>query len=367
MAAGLFTIAFDMQHAASSRGTSPALRRCRSEEHEYVGDAANALVRVAVEDLLSATPRYCPVTFVGPTGLGKTLLACGLAGSLRGRGEAREVLLYTGSDFSRAVGYAAETNDEQEFRQRIAEASGLIIDDAHQLAGKTRGQEELIVAMDRAREQHVPLVLTLARGPSETGLLPALASRITGGLVVPLEPPGLDARGELVRRIASGHQQALAPEALDALLAPLTKQRSSRPSQARLQPFGLTVPQLRIAVEQLLQAGDEQDAERRVAAYLAARQPDLRSISSAVARYFDQRVEDLRGPARRKELVQARGIAMYLARQLTAHSLGQVGKHFGGRDHTTVMHACRKTQELIEHDDAIRQAVADLAAQFDQS
>ena len=89
----------------------------------------------------------------------------------------------------------------------------------------------------------------------------------------------------------------------------------------------------------------------------ASTEPSLHEIALATARHFSLRLADLRSPVRRRALVVARGVAVYLARQLTEDSLQQIGGYFGGRDHSTVMHSCRKTEELIGSDPAVREAV----------
>jgi chromosomal replication initiator protein len=94
------------------------------------------------------------------------------------------------------------------------------------------------------------------------------------------------------------------------------------------------------------------------------RKPQLRSITKQVCRYFSLKAAELRGPARQQRVVRARGVAMLLARQLTNKSLDQVGRHFGNRDHSTVLHACQKTQSLIQTDPAIRRAVEELTLQL---
>ena len=83
-------------------------------------------------------------------------------------------------------------------------------------------------------------------------------------------------------------------------------------------------------------------------------------ITRQVSKYFQMHVADLKGPTRQQRVVRARGVAMFLARQWTGKSLEQVGRHYGNRDHTTVLHACRKTEELMATDPAIRQAIDDL-------
>ena len=95
--------------------------------------------------------------------------------------------------------------------------------------------------------------------------------------------------------------------------------------------------------------------------------PQLQSITKRVSKYFNLRSAELKGKTRQQRVVRARGVAMFLARQLTANSLETVGRHFGNRDHTTVLHACRKTESLIEEDPSIRQAVEDLKTELTAS
>jgi chromosomal replication initiator protein len=336
----------------------------------YIGDGEAALVRVAVEDALALDPLYRPLVFVGPPGVGKSLLARGLAARLSQRAPAGEVLFYSGAAFSRSCGLAADTNSFPEFRQRLNSAAAILMDDLQQIAGKSLAQEELRHALDRAEERGQPIIATLRNYPLETkGLCPALAGRLSGGLTVPLRPPGPAAGRQIVRRLARQAKLELTDAAVDFLVQPMAAFRNGS-----LQPP--TVPQYARAINRLAQLHDGQALDgqalddclvrKLLGDIWAAGQPELRAICSAVARYFDQRPEDLRGAARRKELVHARAIAMYLARQLTTKSLGQVGRHFGNRDHTTVMHACRRTQRFIDDDGSVRKAVEELVSQFIQ-
>ena len=132
---------------------------------------------------------------------------------------------------------------------------------------------------------------------------------------------------------------------------------------------GLTsTPELIGAVGDLLLrrriSGDKID-RRAIHAYLRERigsrpEPTLEAIAKAAAKTFSVPLKDLRGPSRRRSVVTARGAAMYLARQLTARSLEQIGHHFGGRDHTTVLHSCRKTEALLKTEGEIRKRVNEI-------
>jgi chromosomal replication initiator protein len=359
---GVFALQFD-RGGGARRGTPPG-HVGPAAFAEYIGDGETILVRIAIERGLSE-PAYQPLVFVGPAMRGKTMLARGVWERLHAALSPKEVLFYSGAAFSRACGLAAETNTIPEFRRRLQNAAALVVDDLHQVARKPLAQEELIGTIDHLLAQGRPVVATMRQLPAETeGLQPLLASRLFGGLVVPLKIPGPAARREILRRLAVMYSVQLDDVALDYLAGAEAPQAEVRSHASRW-----SVPQLARTFQRLRDAAGDGSLDVSVIHHvlgeeLAAGQPDLRTISSAVARYFDQTAEDLRGPARRKELVQARGVAMYLARQLTQKSLGQVGKHFGNRDHTTVLHACRRTEQLMQHDATVRKAIEELTSQF---
>jgi chromosomal replication initiator protein len=343
------------------RATAPQAGAAAPNLRQYVGDDDNRLVQFAVNAFLDASPGCSPLVFCGSTGTGKSLLAGGLAARWKRHAPATRVVLTTGADFARQFATALETNALDDFRRTYRDAAVLIIDDLHQLGGKTAAQQELIHTFDSLLRHQRRLVATLQQSPAETPTLAtALASRLCGGLVVPLLTPGRAARRVIVERLLNKLGIKL-PEPVLRLLA---NDRPDSPTQPA------TVPQLHGAVLQLanLAAKEDRPLDEHLARHcLAARNtlcPQLRTIIRQVCQYFQLRAADLKGPTRQQRVVRARGVAMLLARQLTDKSLAQVGRHFGNRDHTTVMHACRKTESLLRSDPAIRQAVDELAAQL---
>jgi chromosomal replication initiator protein len=315
-------------------------------------------VRSAVESLLETPPRYTPVTLFGRSGTGKTLLARGLAGEFRHENRGAKIVCVTGIDFARDYALALQTDSLEDLRHKIRRATLLVIDDLHEIGDKLSAQEELARTLDALLQRDRGVVVTLRQNPLETAnLLPSLASRLSAGLTVPLEPPGDAARRRILEQLAAVRGASLPDVVIDLIVRGIPG--------APAKP--VTVPQLLSVLNQLDLSPDEHNAEideHRVRRCLVARQPaiepDLRLITKQVCKYFKVRSGDLRGPARQQRIVRARGVAMLLARQMTGNSLEQVGRHFGNRDHTTVLHACRKTESLIEADPSIRQAIEEL-------
>jgi chromosomal replication initiator protein len=258
----------------------------------------------------------------------------------------------TALDFARELNDAIETQAVEDFRDRYRRTSLFIVDDVGHLAEKLTAQRELVSMLDALEEDGTRAVLTAAAAPGQLpGLIPPLVSRLVGGLTVPLMRPAPGTRLEIVRRLAA----LRAIELEDSLIKVIADGLEG------------TVPELFGALVQLeLSTQFEEtaiDAEK-IRQYLAQRNgatpPSLHEITLATARHFSLRVTDLRSASRRRAVVTARGVAMYLARTLTGMSLQQIGRYFGGRDHTTVSYGCSTTEKLLETEPSIREAVQQL-------
>ena len=329
---------------------------------EYIGGPENVLCRVASESILRDPPRYNPVVFFGGHQLGKTLLTRGLAARRRHVNKSAKAIVISGADFARDYRHAIETDSLTDFRSKYRRVPLLAIDDLHQIGEKTTVQEEFLHTVDALLARGHRLIAALPQAPTEcTNLISSLRSRLSAGLTVPLVPPGPDARRTILRRLASARRVEL-PDAVIEWLA----------DGAAAGPFAVaTVPEMDHFLRQLADSGRQHNrpidvhlAQQVLSAQDGTPRTPLRAITRLVCRYFNLRTTDLKGPTRQQRIVRARGVAMLLARQLTSESLEQVGRHFGNRDHTTVLHACRKTESLIQNDPAIRQAVEHLTTQL---
>ena len=341
----------------------PTIDRQRSADRdrsaglsEFIVGCENRLVESAVQAVLAGPPEvFNPLYVFGVPGAGKSHLLRGLAAAWKGlqRGPA---LCVAADDFARQLGDAQDTNGLGDFREKYRGATLLAIDDVGRLAGKSAAQEELAATLDAALTLGNRVLVSGATAALQLpGFSPRLIGRLISGLSLPLVLPAAATRLVLLKEFAAQRGLNL-PEAVLHLLAERLQGNGwelagavlQLDTAARLEGRTLTVQQ----THRYLQQRD------------TPRLPDVKEIATATARHFALRLAELRSPCRRQAVVRARGVAMYLARQFTAESLEQIGRFFGGRDHTTVLHGCRKTEDLLKSEPAIHQAVLQLRQQL---
>ena len=354
-------------HAGTNRSRGRRSREgvSRFRFGQFIGDGQNYLVPVAADAVLQ--PRlgchFNPIVFHGPSGTGKTFLARGLVHLWITQNPQRKAMITSGTDLARDYANAVDTDAVSDFRRRLRSAALILIDDLERMEKKVPAQEELVNTLDVLLDRGQQVLATLKQSPLETaGLIPALSSRLSGGLTVPIATPGPSARRLILGHLLAMHDLQLTDEAWELVLEPLLN--SSRPPAdfAALQQMTL-----RLATA-TPKKGQQIDAPL-VRVVLDAQKPPgeipLKSIARCVSRHFHVRIPELKGPQRQQRVVRARGVAMLLARQLTGKSLADIGRHFGNRDHTTVLHACRKTEERMASDPAIHRAVHELTSQLE--
>ncbi|NLF69925.1 MAG: AAA family ATPase [Candidatus Anammoximicrobium sp.] len=329
---------------------------------EYIGGVENSLVPLALDTVFQQQPKFNPIVFFGPTGTGKSLLVQLIATRWKRDNRTPRMILTTGADFAREYAHAVEADSLPDLRSKYRRAGLVAIDDIHEIGDKTPAQNELVRTLDALLARHQPVVVTLPQSPTDAAvLLPSLASRLSAGLTVPLHPPGPAARRLILRALASARSISLSDRVLDLVASDALKDAVKPGTVPRLLQTLLRLEQFPFASQASI---SEHDLRRCLQDPDHAEEPQLQSITKRVSKYFNLRSADLRGKTRQQRVVRARGVAMFLARKLTANSLESVGRHFGNRDHTTVLHACRKTESLIEEDPSIRQAVEDLKTEL---
>ena len=321
--------------------------------HRYVAGNENRLAVVALGALLEGSGRgYNPLVLHGPHGLGKSHLARGLVDLWNADDRRGEALVTTAADFAREFATAIASDSVDAFRKRHRTASLWVLEDLGDLTTKQAAQQELLLTLDTLSDAGAVVVVTSRSAIGEMPRLHrSLVSRLSAGLVVALSEPGKSARLEIFRDLAAARDIPLAPAVAQLLAEEITG----------------TVFDLAAALLELYMAGKPTGGTtniewaRRYLADRAARSvPTLREIVAFVAKYFSVKQTVLRSGSRTQSVVLARGVAMYLARRLTTQSLKQIGRSFSNRDHTTVLHHCRKIDGLLGSDPMIRRAVVDL-------
>jgi chromosomal replication initiator protein len=322
----------------------------------FLAGPENRLVEVAVRSVMDGSdPCYSPIVLYGPSGTGKSHVAHGLATVWKTHHRRRRVICSTAVDFAREFADAIESQAIDEFRAKYRAAELLVLEDLGQLiterSGKLSAQEEFIHTLDALSAEGKWVVVTASASPSEmSGLLPSLQSRLMGGLTVAMAPPSLETRQAVLRQLAAMKHITLSDSAATVLAEGLNG----------------TVPELAGALAQLAPpAGLDEDTVdlQSVREFLAEQQsehPTIHRIALATAKHFRIRLSELRSSVRRRALVTARGVAVYLARNVAGMNLQEIGEYFGGRDHTTVMHSFRKTEELLRTDPTVHEAIETL-------
>ncbi|MBN2294804.1 MAG: ATP-binding protein [Pirellulales bacterium] len=315
--------------------------------------AAAVIGAVLTQPLTGDGPNgFNPLVFFGPSGSGKSLLVEELATAwqnLHGKYKtAGRVVCKPAAQFAQDFNIAVDTQDVEQFRKEHRRAGLLILEDITRLAGKEPAQHELRGTIDAIVRSGRRLVVTASLPPGQwPNVMNDLQTRLVAGLTVPLALPGRESREIILARLTMQRGIEM-PEAVIAMLAAAIEGPASNLSGALNQLMAGNEDSHKITMS---------DAREFLSHRSGPRQPELREIATVTARSFSLKVVDLRSRSRARAVVTARGVAMYVARQLTHNSLQQIGHYFGGRDHTTVLHGCRRTEELLHTEPAVQRAV----------
>jgi len=298
--------------------------------------------------------RYNPLFLYGGVGLGKTHLMHAIGHHVRAQKPHAKIFFVSAEKFMNEMIYSIQHATTLEFKARYRSADLLLIDDIQFLAGKESTQEEFFHTFNALHDAHKQIVLTSDGPPnSMTALEERLVSRFTWGVVGDIQPPDLETRVAIVKKKAELQGRNI-PNEIALLLASNIKTniRDLEGSLARLTAFAdLTNQPLTVEfAQEVLRDQIKPDLIRL----------DVHEIQRLVARHFSVSEESLRGKRRTDTIAFPRQIGMYITRSMTDLSLAEIGGKFGGRDHTTVLHACQKIENLMGNDRDIRQTVEEL-------
>jgi chromosomal replication initiator protein len=261
------------------------------------------------------------------------------------------------NDFINAI----SQNKGAEFRRRYRDVDVLLIDDIQFLEGKEQTQEEFFHTFNTLHNAQKQIVMTSDRPPKNLeNLEPRLRSRFGWGLITDIQPPDLETRIAILRKKAAQERLVAGPEVLEFIASRIqTNIRELEGALIRVTAFAsLNRQQVDLALaEVVLKDLIPEGGEAQITSGM---------IMAQTAAYFDLTIEDLCGQSRTHVLVTARQIAMYLCRELTDLSLPKIGQQFGGRDHTTVMHAERKIKNQMSERRSLYNQVTELTNRIKQ-
>lgn len=297
---------------------------------------------------------YNPLLLYGGTGLGKTHLLHAIGHELAQQNPQFKIVYLHSEKFVSEMIQALRHASIDAFKARYRNVDTLLIDDIQFFAGKDRSQEEFFHTFNALLESRQQIILTCDRYPKEVeGIEARLRSRFGWGLSVPIEPPDFETRVAILMKKAM--EAGLALEENVAMLIARRMRSNVRDLEGALNSL--------IANARFSGRSINEDYTREILRDILAvhdRQVTLENIQKVVAAYYRLKVADLLSKRRTRNIARPRQMAMFLAKALTQHSLPEIGDAFGGRDHTTVLHACRKIESLCETDARLRDDQAKL-------
>jgi chromosomal replication initiator protein len=303
----------------------------------------------------SPAKQYNPLFIYGGVGLGKTHLMHAIGQKVLQKFPKHKVMYISSEEFTNQLIGAIQNRSTPKFREKYRSVDVLLIDDIQFIAGKESTQEEFFHTFNALYDDHKQIVLTSDRPPKEiSGLEERLVSRFLYGLVTDIQPPDFETRIAILKKKSERNAIPLTEDIFYFLAEKIkTNIRELEGALIRVVAFAkltnkdVTVDLAREVLKDMIIEG-----EKKVTIDL---------IQKRVSEYFDIKLSDMRAKKRSKAIAYPRQIAMYLARKLTDFSLPEIGEQFGGRDHTTVMHAFDKIEGDIKNKQGLKQLVDKLS------
>ena len=324
-----------------------------------VGNNNNFAYAAAQAVAQSPGKSYNPLFLYGGVGLGKTHLLHAIGQYVTSHRKGARVAYVSSEKFTNEYIDGIQNNLLVRFRKKYRQTDVLLIDDIQFLAGKERIQEEFFHTFNALHESHKQIVLTCDRPASEiVNLEQRLVSRFEWGLVTDLQPPDVEMRLAILNKKAQLMGVQLPDEILNFLANRIrTNIRRLEGALIRVASYAaLTGKKLTVeVVEGLLREILHEEGRYSIS---------IEAIQKKVAEHFDIRLADMTSKRRPENIAFPRQIAMFLSRQMTENSLSMIGEAFGGRDHGTVLHACRLVKDRMEVDANVRQVVSYLEKQL---
>jgi chromosomal replication initiator protein len=313
----------------------------------FVVGKSNALAHAAAHRVTdSAQIPFNPLFFYGGVGIGKTHLMHAIAHSLAAKAPEKTVLYLSAEKFMYQFVRAVRAQDTMAFKEQLRSVDVLMIDDIQFMSGKDATQEEFFHTFNALVDQNKQIIISADKAPSDLqGLDERLRSRLAWGLVADIQPSTYDLRLGILqaKRALLGATVTVPDTVLEFLAAKIISNIRELEgalnrivAHSEVSRLAVTLESTQDVLSDLLRSSD-----RRIT---------IDEIQRKVADHYNLKLTDMASPRRAREVARPRQVAMYLSKQLTPRSLPEIGRKFGGRDHTTVMHAVKKIEELVRED-----------------
>jgi chromosomal replication initiator protein len=364
-----FPTAKDNRRKGSSRVTGPALQgrslgiNPKNTFSNFIVGGGSELAHAACVAVSNAPAHaYNPLFLYGETGLGKTHLMHAVAHQALNRNPSCRITYVSCEKFTNEFIRAIQENSLTKFRSRYRSVDYLLIDDIQFLAGKERIQEEFFHTFNDIYESQRQIFLTSDRPAGEIDKIESrLLSRFQWGLVADIQAPDLETRVAILARKADAMGISVEPEIIEFLAKNISRNvRRMEGALTRVAGYvGLTRKKADLdTVQRLLRDILREENLSRIT---------METIQKKVVDYYHLRMADMLSRRRPANIAFPRQVAMYLSRMLTEHSLQEIGSAFGGRDHGTVIHACKTVENMMDQDTSIKHSVEFLNEQLSQS
>ncbi|OGW80771.1 MAG: hypothetical protein A3G33_06490 [Omnitrophica bacterium RIFCSPLOWO2_12_FULL_44_17] len=323
-----------------------------SFDHFVVGPGNQFAHAAALSVSETPAKKYNPLFIYGNVGLGKTHLMQAIAHRLIAKNKNTKVSFLSGEKFTNQLISAIQNRSTHAFRNKYRNSDILLVDDIHFIAGKEATQEEFFNTFNTLYDAHKQIVVTSDRSPKEIpGLEDRLISRFGWGLVVDIQPPDFETRVAILKKKME-KETVVVPDDVVFFIAKKIKSNIRELEGALIRVVAYAsllggVVDLKTVEEQILRDSVKEEL----------RNVTIDRIQLAVCQYFNIKVSDLRIKRRSKSIAFPRQIAMFLVREMTDHSLPEIGAFFGGRGHATVIHACNKISTERCSDDKLEMAI----------
>jgi len=322
---------------------------------EFVSGSSNQFAYAAAMAVANnPATTYNPLFIYGGVGLGKTHLVNAIGNAILKKSPEMRICYYTSEKFMNELINSLRYNRMDEFRNKFRSMDVILIDDIQFIAGKERTQEEFFHTFNALYESHKQIIVTSDKFPKDIpGLEERLRSRFEWGLIADIQPPDVETKLAILKMKAEQNSIRL-PEEVALFLANsvCSNVRELEGYLIRIGAFASltsTPVSLEMARDVLKDILVERNKELTV-----------EEILKRVSSHYNIKISDIKSPKRLKAVVLPRQIAMYLSRQLTSSSYPEIGERFGGKDHSTIIHAIRKIEKLIEEDFQLRSTIENL-------